>query len=165
MNEIFDIVDENNRVVGAASRKECHGNPSLCHCTSHVVIFDRNGRVLLQKRSNNKDIQPGKWDTAVGGHLNQGESFKNCALRELNEELGVWPDSVELRFAFDMKIRNKIESENVRVYSCIYEGPFQIQNKEISKLKFWKKNEIYENLQYDIFTPNCIKELKNFLFI
>ena len=77
MAEYLDIFDETGKKVGCALRSECHGNPSLLHRTSHVVVFHpEDGKLLLQKRTMNKDIQPGKWDTAVGGHLAPGESFE-----------------------------------------------------------------------------------------
>ena len=101
MAEIFEIVDEDNNIIGTATRAECHGNPELIHRTAHVIIIDDSNRILLQKRSQDKDIQPGKWDTAVGGHLDVGESFKDGAIRELKEELGVSTE-LPLKFLFDM---------------------------------------------------------------
>ena len=74
MEELLDIYDASGARIGQASRRLCHGNPTLLHHTSHVIVIhpDR-GHLLLQKRSLSKDIQPGKWDTAVGGHLDPGE--------------------------------------------------------------------------------------------
>ena len=108
MDEIFEIVDDFNNVIGIAPRSQCHGNPGLCHRTAHVVVLNELGDILLQKRSNDKDIQPGKWDSAVGGHLIVGETFEEAAVREMNEELGI-PDSQKITFLFDMKIRNELE--------------------------------------------------------
>ena len=114
--EYFDIYDEAGNRIGRALRSECHGNPALLHHTSHVVVFHpAGGRILLQKRSRSKDIQPGKWDTAVGGHVDAGEDYLTAALRELREELGVTASAGELRHLFDSKIRNAVESEDVRV--------------------------------------------------
>ena len=67
--EIFDIVDENDRVIGQAPRSECHGNPALVHRVAHVLVFNSRGELLLQKRSQAKDIQPGKWDTILGAYV------------------------------------------------------------------------------------------------
>ena len=116
MDEIFEIVDGENNVIGTAPRSQCHGNPDLCHRTAHVIVLNQNGNILLQKRSPDKDIQPGKWDTAVGGHLMIGETFEQAAVREMNEELGISPEH-KIVFLFNMKIRNEIESENVAVFS------------------------------------------------
>jgi isopentenyldiphosphate isomerase len=158
-DEIFEIVDEDNRVVGTAKRSECHGNPSLIHRTAHVIVFHPDGRTLLQKRSIEKDIQPGKWDTAVGGHLMPGEDFETAARREMVEELGI-PDSLPLKYLFDSKIRNSIESENTRVFSTEYAGPFNFQTSEIDEVKFWKVCELRKGMETDVFTPNLTVELE-----
>ncbi len=158
-DEIFEIVDEDNRVIGTAKRSECHGNPSLIHRTAHVIVFHPDGRTLLQKRSIEKDIQPGKWDTAVGGHLMPGEDFETAARREMVEELGI-PASLTLKYLFDSKIRNNIESENTRVFSTVYPGPFNFQKSEIYEVKFWTVCELRMEMGTDSFTPNLIVELE-----
>ena len=157
-DEIFEIVDESNNVIGTAKRSECHGNPALIHRTVHVIVFHPDGRMLLQKRSMNKDIQPGKWDTAVGGHLMPGEDFEIAGRREMQEELGV-PGNLILKYLFDSKIRNKIESENTRVYSTVYEGPFDFPRDEIDDVKFWTVFELRNGLSEDYFTENLKVEL------
>lgn len=157
-DEIFEIVDENGTVIGTASRSECHGNPSLVHRTAHVVVYHPDGRILLQKRSMLKDIQPGKWDTAVGGHLAPGETYVTAARREMAEELGIGGD-VRLSHLFDSKIRNDIESENVRVFSCVHPGPFDFQAEEIDELRFWTLSELKDESNRSCFTPNLVAEL------
>ncbi|MCK5249813.1 MAG: NUDIX domain-containing protein, partial [Spirochaetaceae bacterium] len=72
MNEIFDLVDDEDRVIGRAGRDEVHGNPALLHRVVHVLVFDGRGRIFLQKRAEDKDVQPGRWDTSVGGHVDAG---------------------------------------------------------------------------------------------
>ena len=161
MKEIFEIVDENDNIIGKAPRSECHGNPDLIHRTAHVIVLDDKERVLLQKRSMNKDIQPGKWDTAVGGHLDIGENYEQAGRREMNEEIGI-PSCKELTFLFDMRIRNKIESENVKVFSILYTGPFKIQEEEVDKIKFWTKNELMSMIGKDFLTPNCEIEIEKY---
>jgi isopentenyldiphosphate isomerase len=159
--EFFDIVDEHGRVIAKAARSLCHGNPNLVHRTVHVVVYHPDGRLLLQRRNLTKDIQPGKWDTAVGGHLDCGESFNSAVVRELNEELGIDVPFSDLKHIFDMKIRNSIESENIRVYSLIHAGPFNFQLEEIDEVKFWDIDDLKVKIQEtpEIFTPNLIDEL------
>ncbi len=157
--EIFEIVDENNNVIGTAKRSECHGNPALVHRTVHVIVFHPDGRMLLQERSMSKDIQPGKWDTAVGGHLMPGENFETAAVREMREELGI-SEKLPLKYLFDSKIRNTIESENTRVFSTVYEGPFEFPRDEIDDVKFWTVCELREGMEGDSFTPNLKIELQ-----
>ncbi len=162
MDEIFEIVNDNNNIIGTAPRSQCHGNPELCHRTAHVIVLNESGDILLQKRSKNKDIQPGKWDTAVGGHLMIGETFKQAAVREMNEELGIPPEQ-QISFLFNMKIINEVESENVAVYSTVYQGHFKIQKSEIDEIKFWPVTELINSMTEKSFTPNCILEIKEFL--
>ncbi len=156
--ELFDIVDENDQVIGTAPRRRCHGDPSLIHRTAHVVVFHPDGkRILLQLRTRTKDIQPGKWDTAVGGHLDHGEVYESAARREMHEELGLDPD-LPLRFLFDSRIRNSVESENVRVFCTESAGPFRFQASEIDEVRFFSREEL-EAIRPDC-TPNLLLELE-----
>ncbi|MDE5752322.1 MAG: NUDIX domain-containing protein, partial [Duncaniella sp.] len=88
-SELFPIVDEEGNVIGRASRGECHGGSMLLHPVVHLHVFDREGRLYLQKRPLWKDIQPGRWDTAVGGHIDLGEDVLTALRREAREELGL----------------------------------------------------------------------------
>ena len=160
MEELFDIYDSAGNRTGVAPRRECHGNPPLLHHTSHVVVFHPDGkRILLQKRSMSKDIQPGKWDTAVGGHLASGEDYETGARRELAEELG-WKAPVTLRYLFDAQIRNEIESEDTRVFGVTLAGPFEFQREEIDEVRFWSADELKDPASHSLFTPNLVTELQ-----
>jgi len=154
--ELFDIVNEDDQVIGQASRSECHGDPALIHRVAHVHVFNRRGELLLQKRSQQKDIQPGKWDTSVGGHLDRGETYLHAARREMAEELGL--TGVPLTFLYASKIRNEVESENIATYLAVAEGPFRFSREEIDKVRFWPADEIETALQCGIFTPNFEEE-------
>lgn len=98
-SEIFDVVDEQNRVVGVASRAEVH-RLGLRHRACHIVVFDRQSQVLVQQRSLTKDSSPGLWDSSAAGHVDSGETYIACAVRELSEELGVVIDAKELQECF-----------------------------------------------------------------
>lgn len=155
MAEVFDIVDSNDQVVGQALRSECHGNPRLVHRVAHVLVFDGRQRLLLQKRSGNKDIQPGKWDTSVGGHLDPGEDYLAAARREMAEELGI---AVPLTFLYYSQIRNEIEAENVATFLACYEGEVSFDRREIDTVRFWSSQEINAALGSGLFTPNFEEE-------
>jgi ADP-ribose pyrophosphatase YjhB (NUDIX family) len=88
-----------------------------------------------------------------------GEDFENAARREMVEELGI-PDSLQLKYLFDSKIRNSIESENTRVFSTVYAGPFDFPESEIDEVRFWTVCELRSEMETDSFTPNLILELK-----
>lgn len=158
-DEWFEIVDENDAVIGRAPRRDCHGDPALVHRTAHVVVSASDGRLLLQKRAETKDVQPGKWDTAVGGHLDIGETYEQAAVREAAEELGLTIPLAKLQFLFDSRIRNAIESENVRVFRFISDGPFTPLPEEIDAVRFWSWEELDAALGTGVLTPNLEVEL------
>ena len=157
--EYFDIYDAQGNHIGTAPRRVCHGDPKLIHRTAHVVVIHpETGFVLLQKRAITKDIQPGKWDTAVGGHLALGESYEEGAKRELAEELGI-TDAPGLKFLFDSKIRNEIESEDTCVFALYQAGGFHFQASEIDEIRFWPPEKLFDARERENFTPNLRAEL------
>lgn len=159
--EIFDVVDADDKVIGQALRSECHGDPSLVHRVAHVMVFNQQGELLLQKRSPDKDIQPGKWDTSVGGHLDSGEDYQQAAVREMNEELGL--ADIPLTFLYKSKIRNNIESENVATYLAVSDEEVFYDPHEISEVRFWNSVEIEAQLGSGTFTPNFEQEWQMYL--
>ena len=154
--EIFDIVDDEDRVVGQATRAECHGNPALIHRVAHVLVVNAREELLLQKRSPGKDIQPGKWDTSVGGHLDPGESYHDAAVREMREELGLV--GLPLTFLYKSKIRNEIESENIATFLTCHDGNVAWDEGEITDVRYWSEAEIVASLGTGVFTPNFEEE-------
>ncbi|MDH3997780.1 MAG: NUDIX domain-containing protein [Desulfuromonadales bacterium] len=152
MSEWFDVVDEDDCVISRAKRSDCHGNPKLIHRAVHVLVFNDAGDLLLQKRLLSKDIQPGKWDSSVGGHLDEGEGYRAAALREMVEELGI--AGAPLTFLYKSTIRNSIESENIETYLCGYSGEINYAPDEISEVRFWTAEEIDKALGTGLFTPN-----------
>ncbi len=156
--EMFEIVDEQGRVVGLAPRETCHGDPTLTHRVAHVLVCDSRGRLYLQKRSRHKDIQPGKWDTSVGGHLKPGESPLAAARRELKEELGI--SGVELEFLYRYLMCNEVESELVDTFQFRWEGPVHPEPAEIEEGRWWEPAEIQTALRSGLFTPNFEEEFQ-----
>ena len=158
MDEWFDTVDEADRVVGRARRAECHRNPALVHRAAHVVVFSTDGRVLLQKRSAAKDLEPGKWDTAVGGHLALGEDYETGVRREMAEELGL-AARLPLERLFDLRFRDAVQSENIRVFRLVYDGPFRPDPAEVDEVRFWTACELRNALGTGVLTPSLEIEL------
>ena len=105
--EMFPLVDENGQIIGAATRGECHNGSKLLHPVVHLHVFNSHGDLYLQKRPDWKDIQPGKWDTAVGGHVDLGESVEMALKREAEEELGLKDIEAERlpHYVFESSVR------------------------------------------------------------
>ncbi|GAB4406841.1 MAG: NUDIX domain-containing protein [Thermodesulfovibrionales bacterium] len=159
--EHLEIVNEKGAVVGLASRSEVHGNPSLIHRVVHVLVFNKNGELLLQKRSKNKDVAPDRWDTSVGGHVGVGEDLLFSAKREMEEELGI--AGCEIQFLYSYIHSNPYETELVTTYWCICEGDISFNRDEIDEVRFWGFDEIREALGRGILSENFEDEFRNYL--
>lgn len=155
--EIFPIVNSQGEVIGSATRTECHAGTFILHPVVHLHIFNSQGDLYLQKRVMTKKIQPGKWDTAVGGHIDYGESEEEALLRETREELGVRDFTPE--FLMRYEFCSVVEAELVYVYKCVYDGKFNPDPTEVLEGRFWSWNEIKENIGKGIFTPNFESEI------
>lgn len=160
--EWFPVVDEEGRVIGKAPRSVCHdGKSKLLHPVVHLHLFNGEGKIFLQKRSANKDIQPGKWDTSVGGHIAPGETLEDALSREAGEELG-------LRH-FEPQFINKYVWESSRekelVFSFVtFSGQLPvIDRNEIDEGKFWTIDEVRRNIGKKIFTPNFEHEFNHLI--
>ena len=154
--EIFPIVDESGQVVGSATRGECHSGSKLLHPVVHLHVFNSEGDVYLQKRPDWKDIQPGKWDTAVGGHIDYGETPEDALHREVREELGITdfkPEFIE-KYVFE----SHRERELVYVHRTIYDREIRPSADELNGGRFWTMQEIRNAIGKGILTPNFESE-------
>ena len=158
--ERFPLVDEEGRVIGSATRGECHNGSKLLHPVVHLHVFNSRGEVYLQKRPKWKDIQPGKWDTSVGGHIDYGETPELALTREVREELGIaefTPERVGM-YVFE----SRRERELVYVHRTVYDGEINPSKDELDGGRFWTLEEIRAAIGQQILTPNFESEFQRF---
>lgn len=166
MLEYFPIVTEDGSVVGRADRQTCHSAATyeersrLLHPVVHLHVFSSDGRLYLQRRALHKDLLPGYWDTAVGGHVMYGEEIEEALRREVYEEIGIIDYVAEHweTYRFD----SSRECELVNVYRTTYDGPFHWNDGEVIDGRFWTKEELQEACGKNILTPNLELELQRF---
>ena len=157
--ELLDLVDADNTVIGTVARSRVHGEPALRHRAVHVLVYDDRDRLLLQKRSSAKQIQPGKWDTSVGGHLAAGESYLAAAVREAAEELGLAIDAAALAPVHEFVWRSAVETEHVASYRIENGGPFRPHPEEVDEVRFWSPEELRGAAGSGALTPMLEHEL------
>ena len=138
--EIFDVVNERDEVIGQQTRNEVH-RLGLMHRAAHVLVFNASGRLFLQKRSMTKDRQAGLWDSSASGHVDAGEDYDACALRELREEIGLQLGAAPKR-VFKLAACDETDQEHVWVYRCEAEGPFRLHPEEIERGGWFAPEEI-----------------------
>ncbi len=159
--EFLGVVNEKGEIIGYAARSEIHGNPYLIHRVVHVLVFNKRGELLLQKRSQNKDVAPGKWDTSVGGHVGAGEELFSSCIREMKEELGITGHKPEYLYSYIHS--NPYETELVTTYRCVYDGEISFNRSEIEEVRFWSFNEIRKAMGKNILSDNFEGEFNNYL--
>lgn len=153
--ELFPVVDADGNTIGCATRGECHDGSKLLHPVVHLHLFNSAGEIYLQQRPLWKEIQPGKWDTAVGGHVDYGENVADALLREVREEIGI-TDFVPVplvRYQFE----SERERELVYVYKTVYDGELA-PSDELDGGRFWSIAEVDAAIGKGILTPNFEKE-------
>ncbi len=150
--ELFPVVDEDGHVTGCICRAQAHDGTKILHPVVHLHLFNHKGELFLQKRPEWKDIQPGKWDTATGGHVDFEETVEEALYREVREELGVIDFAPE--FLCKYVFEGARERELVYVYKTVYDGPVIPDPDELAGGRFFSRNEIMELMGKGVFTPN-----------
>ena len=154
--EMFPIVDEQGNILSAATRGECHNGSKLLHPVVHLHVFNSQGELYLQKRPEWKDIQPGKWDTAVGGHVSYGEGILEAVYREASEELG-FTDFNPIHLE-TYQFESEIEKEMVNVFAVVGSYELHPDLDEVDEGRWWELADIDANLGKGVFTPNFESE-------
>mgnify|MGYP001579177302 CR=1 FL=1 len=156
-NEIFVVVDENDKIVGYRTRYECH-RKNLIHRAIGVVVFNEKGEILLQKRTMSKDTSPGMYTLSAAGHVSKGETYQEAAERELFEEIGI---KTKIFFAEKFLLRMENQTEMEVTYKAQHNGPFKIDASEVEEVKFFEVEEIKNILnQISSYAIECLKRMK-----
>lgn len=157
-NEWFPVVEPNGLVVGRAVRQYCHSGAKPLHPVIHIHIIDRFSRIYLQKRSMRKDIQPGRWDTAVGGHVSYGEGILEAVYREAFEELGFTEFNPIHLDTYEFE--SEIERELVNVFAVVGSYELHPDLDEVDEGRWWDLADIDANMDKGVFTPNFESEFR-----
>lgn len=146
LEELLDIVDVDDNVIGAATRRECNSNPLLIHRAAYLMIYNSKDELFLHQRSMTKDTCPGMWSISVAGHVEKGESYEKTIVREMEEEIGV---ALPVEFLDKILLRHVNENEFAGIFRGYAEGPFSLNPEEIARgyffglktirMKMWQK--------------------------
>lgn len=160
MDELLDLVNENDEVIGEVWRSETVGHPELIFREVGILICDKNKRLLLQRRSYNKKSYPGHWIITAGGHVGKGKNPEDEAHKELKEEMGI---DVPLKFAFKILMTYPGNRSIAYGYVGEYNGnDFIIQKEEVEEARFFSKEEFEELIKTDKVEPTSADWCKEF---
>lgn len=157
-SEQFIVVNEKDEVVGYRSRYECHHDTSLIHRAVDVVLFNKEGKIAMQKRSVQKDLYPGYYCATATGHISRGESREKTAYRELKEEMGVEGVNLERKGTFI--IRDEKETEMITLFVGNYDGQFTYPADEVESVHYFSPEEIKKLSPITPSTVEAYKKLK-----
>ncbi|MEI8113603.1 MAG: septation protein IspZ [Bacteroidia bacterium] len=150
--EWLPIVNEEGGIIGKAPRSVCHRGEKLLHPVVHLHVLNNQKHIYLQKRPMNKLVQPGKWDTAVGGHISFGETLETALKREAWEEIGL--TEFKARLVKTYRWNSDIESELVYMFVSHDFKSIHLHSDEVQEGRFWTTKQIEMNIGKGIFTPN-----------
>jgi len=159
-DELVDIVDTQDRVVGQASRKEVRAG-QLRHRSVYILVFNPTGQLFVHQRTTTKDIYPGYYDVAFGGVVGAGEAVDAAARRELREEAGV--TSVRLRRVLGFQFDDDSNHVNGTVYSATYDGLLDLQASEVAGGRWMDLDDVVELSQHQPICPDGIEALRLYL--
>lgn len=142
--EYLDIVDNKDKVIGKGTRKSVRKMHHI-HRGVHVFIVNKKSEILIQQRSKDKDDRPLFYDASVGAQVLSGETYKQAALREAEEELGIL--DIKVNKICKYKSFSDRQREIRTLFLARYDGPFKIDKKEVEKIEFWSVEKVQETIQ------------------
>jgi isopentenyldiphosphate isomerase len=151
-DDLVDVVDDEGRVVGRATRREMRAR-RLPHRSTYILVFNRRGELFVHLRTATKDVWPSHWDTCVGGVVAAGESFDDCAARELEEEIGV---SAPLERLFPVVYTDSTTIVHGMAYRTTHDGPFRLQAEEVVRGEFVRVDDVMQRAAREPFCPDGV---------
>src|SRR3989338_11211782 len=140
MEEFMDIVNNEDKVIGKTTQKEIY-DKKLTHRIVHVFLIDpKTKKVYLQKRSEKKDFLPGYYCTSAGGHVQSGESYKEAAKRELEEELGLKIDLTEIA---KLEFVSDNHKRLIRLFLAYNNGEIKFKDGEVASGEFLELETVF----------------------
>lgn len=161
--EIFDVINENDEVIGQASRWQCHHDKNLIQRAIGVIVVDQNKKIFIQKRSQTKDKYASYWNLSAAGHVESGNSYEQTAVKELEEEVGIKVKIKDLIEIGKFLQRAKTETEMFKVFLVRNNGPFKLNKKEVELgqwIDLYEFGNKYKNKSYKV-TPCTAGFLQN----
>ena len=154
--EIFDVVDEEDNIVGKAERSKVHSS-GLIHRSVFFFVFNEKNEILVNKRSRTKEFYPGYYSIALGGHLNSGESYEQAVIREAEEELGI-SEAKPVFIKFFKRRKEEKDKENVKLYAFFINSKekLKIDKSEISEAFFTSLEEVKKLMEKEKFIPDTV---------
>lgn len=154
-DELVDWVDDADEVIGVVTRREMRAR-RLLHRAVSIAVFSSDGRLLVHRRADTKDVWPGQWDMAAGGVVASGESYELAAQRELAEELGVMVEPEQMHSLGSARFDDDAVSLLGRGYWCIHDGPFEFTDGEISEVRWVTRSGLDDLMTSERFVPDNV---------
>jgi isopentenyldiphosphate isomerase len=159
-DELVDLVDEDDRVIGRATRREVR-RANLLHRAAAVVCRNSGGQIYVHRRTQTKDVFPGMYDGCVGGVVSSGERYQDTARRELAEELGIVGPAP--RFLFKQRYRGpELDTWNA-IFEVVWDGPIVHQPEEVAWGAFLSEDELRSRMETWPFVPDGLQMLRHYL--
>jgi len=159
-DEIVAIVDDQNRLVGSALRRDMRTR-RLLHRATYILVFNSSGELFVQERTMTKDVFPGYYDVAAGGVVLAGETYLQGAVRELAEEMGI--HDVPLTRLFEFNYQDDRSRVWGAAFSCVYDGDVVLQEEEVASGEFMPIPDVLREIDAKPYTPDGNYVIRRYL--
>jgi isopentenyldiphosphate isomerase len=152
-DELVDVVDDDDVVLRTVTRGEMRAR-RLRHRVVFIIVSSTTGALLVHRRSDDKDLWPGRWDIGVGGVVGAGESYEDAARRELAEEVGV--EDVQPAYVADGRYADADVDLVARAFRVVHDGPFRFADGEVVEARWVDADGLAELIAGESFVPDSL---------